>query len=123
MKIRYKRSAYFYLNGTSATYVSLYFAYIDETPGGVEGLLHEGLTSDYGVRIYDDHVVKIDAERPFLLFTGVEYDPAPSTLKINSQLGATYTAGQTTGNSGAGSAALIIPGLKCGDFVKITHQA
>ena len=119
MKIRDKRSAYFYLNGTAVAYANLYFAYIDETPGGVEGWLYEGLKPDYGVRIYDDRVVKIDAERPFLLFTGTEYGGAPSTLQITSKLGATYTTGQTMGDSGDGSAAIIIPGLKCGDFVVI----
>ena len=123
MKIRDKRSAYFYLNGTSATYQNLYFAYIDETPGGVAGLLMEGLKPDYGVQIYDDRVVKIDAERPFLLFTGAAYGGAPSTLKITSHIGAAYTTGQTMGDSGDGSAALIIPGLKCGDFVTIEQSA
>ena len=118
MKIRDKRSAYFYLDGIAVGYGNLYFAYIDETPGGVEGLLYEGFKPEYGVRIYDDRVVKIDAERPFLLFTGTEYGGALGALKITSKLGATYTAGQTMGGS-EGSAATIIPGLKCGDFVVI----
>lgn len=119
MRIRDKRSAYFYLRNTTTKYGQLYFAYIDETPGGVTNLLFDGLVPDYGVAIQDSNVVKIDAERPFLLFTGDTYGAAPDTLKITSRLGATYTTDRTSGDSGDGSAAIIVPGLKCGDFVVI----
>lgn len=119
MKIRDKRSAYFYLDNFANTYPNLYFAYVDETPGGVEGLLYEGLKPGYGVKIYDQKVVKVDAERPFLLFTGAEYGGAPDAPNITSSIGATYTTTANMGDSGDGSAARILPGLKCGDFVKI----
>lgn len=121
MKIRDKRSAYFRLDGTDVSYPNLRFIYVDEIPGGERGAMFVGLDSTVGEKLNHSYVKKIDADRPFMLFTGNANDAAP-TLYIYSSTKVTYTGTKTTGANGDGSSALIIPGIKCGDFVKISTK-
>lgn len=120
MKIRDKRSAYFYILGPSGPDVKTRFSYLDEIPGGVENALRHHFTITEGEEIEGLIVKKIDAGRPFVLFSGSPYGSAPGCTAASSQ-GATYTNTDTAaGTSGDGSEGAVFPGLKCGDFVKIT---
>ena len=118
MKIRDKRSAYFYIVGTSGPDVKTRFSYVDEIPGGVENMFSHPFAITEGEEIKGLIVQKIDAERPFVLFSGTPYGSAPAASASSSN-GSTYNRGSTTYTGDAGSSAAVFPGLKCGDFVKI----
>lgn len=119
MKIRDKRSAYFYIIGSDGPGVKTRFLYVDEIPGGVENMFSHPFTNTEGREIDSLITQKIDADRPFLLFSGTPYGSAPAAA-ATSLNGATYNKEDTTYTGGTGSPAAIFPGLKCGDFVKIT---
>ena len=118
MKIRAKRSAYFYIVGSSGSSVKTRFAYADEIPGGVENMFSHPFPITEGEEVNGLIVQKIDAERPFVLFSGTPYGSSPNAT-AHSSIGSTYSKSETTYTGDAGSSAAIFPGLKCGDFVKI----
>ena len=121
MRIRDKRSAYFRLNETQSPYPELRFVYLDGIPGGEIDAMFVSLDSTVGEKLSHFGVKEIDADRPFMLFTGDAYGSAPN-LTVSSSIGATYNGTSNSGDGGDGSAALIIPGLKCGDFVTISAK-
>ena len=119
MKIRDKRSAYFYIVGSSGPGVKTRFLYVDEIPGGLENMFSHPFSNTEGREIAGLIAQKIDADRPFVLFSGTPYGSAQGA-SATSLSGFTYNDEPTTYTGGDGSSASIFPGLKCGDFVKIT---
>lgn len=113
MKIRDKRCAYVYVNYTVDMLNCLRFAYIDELPGD---LMFMAFFPEMGKLINQGDVLKVDSNRPFVLFNGDLYGSAP-TLELTSNRGATYSQFNNSGDSGEGSAGAIVPGIQNGDFV------
>ena len=113
MKIRDKRCAYVYVNYTGEIQNHLRFAYIDELPGD---LIVLAFLPEMGKLINQGDVLKVDSNRPFVLFNGDSYGSAP-TLELTSNRGATYSQFNNSGESGDGSSGAIVPGIQNGDFV------
>ena len=113
MKIKDKRSSFFILTSKPT---NMSFAYLDEIDFG--GILSSRSPDLSGTDVPANDMRKVDADRPFIIFTTAADDVAVDCL-ITSSSGVTYTATAAGWIRPEEGACFLIPGIKRGDFVKI----
>lgn len=118
MKIRDKRSAYFTIGSASR---AVRFMYLDEL--GETELQNPStvvFTKEMGTECAINQAIRVDANRPLLVFSGEAYHEQFTVDHVESLKSASVGSKPTGATSPSGSGALIVSGLELGDFVTFT---